>query len=179
MKRIRVKLNTKSIQKAIDELTDYKNSLGQKNKLFVERLIDLGIQVAQQNATGIGKYITFSKEVDGNTHCVGYLIATDSKKIMSMWETKEGVRGAEVSPSLMAEFGSGKYAEVLFPIDGVGRGTFPGQTHAFENVWHWMDLDGKWHSSSGLKPTHPMYHADMEMITQIEQVAKEVFSNDL
>ena len=38
-----------------------------------------------------------------------------------------------------------------------------------------MDLDGEWHHSYGFEPTQPMYHAWLEMYSQIEQIAKKVF----
>jgi hypothetical protein len=179
MKQIQIKLNSNSIKKAIKELTEYRESLAQKNELFVTKLLELGIEVAQEKVGKFGKYISFSKEVDGTLYCVGYLIAKDSEKIISQWETKDGIREVEVSSLLMAEFGSGKNAKVLFDIDGVGQGTFPGQTHAFSPPWHWKGLDGKWYSSSGVTPTHPMYHADMEMIEDVKRIAKEVFGNGI
>ena len=168
-------LNTKSIKKAISELKKYELSLAQKNELFVNKLLDLGITAAQQNVGKMGEHITFTKEVDGTINCVGVMIGKDAQKIISRWYYYEDIVGAEISPILFEEFGTGMYASVLFPVDGVGQGTFPGQTHAFEGIWHWRDEDGKWHSSNGFKPSHPMYEADMAMISQIQAVAKEVF----
>lgn len=179
MKKVSLKLNTKSIKAAIKELNNYKTSLAQKNEEFVSRLLDLGISTAQQNVGAMGKHILFTKEVDGTTNCVGLLIGKDAEKIVSRWKRYNEVVEAEVSPILFEEFGAGMYAKVLFPVDGVGRGTFPNQTHAFEAAWHWLDTDGIWHSSSGYMPSHPMYHAEMAMINQIQMVAKEVFGNDI
>ena len=82
----------------------------------------------------------------------------------------------------MAEFGSGHLAEVLFDIAGVGQGTFPGQTHAFDDVWHWKewrdDHTGEWHHSKGFRPTHPMYQAEMDMIKEVVNIAKEVYGGE-
>lgn len=177
--KLKLRLESKSIEKAIKELEKYRDSLAIKNAVFVQRLLDEGIKVAQEHVGGMGKYITFTSNVEGTTHCVGLLVAKNAVTITSMWDYYGEVVGADVSPLLMSEFGSGKFAEVLFPVEGVGQGTFPGQTHAFENRWHWKDLDGKWHSSSGFHPTHPMYHADMEMIENVQKIAKEVFGNGI
>lgn len=179
--KITVALNDKSIWKAIHELEDYRNSLAYKTETFVRELLKEGIRVAQENVGGYGKYIQFYKEGKGGIRTVGYLIAED-KKITTTWDYKGEKRTATVSPLLMAEFGSGKLAEVLFAISGVGQGTFPGQTHAFDeggwNYKEWQDdHKGAWHHSVGSAPTHPMYKADMEMIQKVDEIAREVFRN--
>lgn len=184
MKKLAISLNTKSIESAIKELEKYKSSIQIKNKLFVERLLDVGITIAQQNVGNFGKHITFSKEVKGSTHAIGFLIATDEPITVEWIVSEDGdTKTAEVSPLLMAEFGSGKLAEVLFKISGVGRGTFPGQTHAFEDTWSFKKKDksgnDRWFTSSGVAPTHPMYFADMEMIEQIDKIAREVFGDGI
>ena len=85
---------------------------------------------------------------------------------------------AEVNVLAMAEFGSGKLAKVLFDIGGVGRGTFPGQTHAFDDEgWSWKEIGtDRWHHSVGVEPTHPMYNAYIHMLEQIDAIAQEVFT---
>lgn len=184
MKQIKVKLNSKSIQNAIKELENYKASLEAKNKEFVSRLIDYGIEMAESYSGSFGKHIVFSKKVEGGENAVGFLIAK-GEPITVEWivrgDSGEEVKTAEIDPLLMAEFGSGQFAEVLFDISGVGRGTFPGQTHAFDDSWSFKkeapDGTTKWYRSSGVAPTHPMYHADMEMLDMIESIAREVFSN--
>ena len=44
-KKISIQLNEKSIQKAIDELNQYKRNLRSKNDEFVKRLAEIGIPV--------------------------------------------------------------------------------------------------------------------------------------
>lgn len=176
---LNLSLSEKSINHAIGELKQYRYSLETKTETFVRKLLDVGIKVAEQNAGGYGKYIEFSKEGKGGIRTVGYLVAK-GKPITVEWDYYNTKKTATVDPLLMAEFGSGKLAEVLFAISGVGQGTFPGQTHAFDekgwNYKEWQsDHNGKWHHSIGAAPTHPMYKADMEMIQQIDAIAREVF----
>lgn len=176
--KLNLTLSEKSINHAIGELKKYQNSLAVKTEIFVRRLLDVGIEVAQNNVGG-WKQIEFYKEGKGGIRTVGYLIAKD-RPITVEWDYKGKKKTAQISPLLMAEFGSGKLAEVLFAIAGVGRGTFPGQTHAFdEKGWNYKkwqaDHKGKWQHSSGSAPTHPMYKADMEMIQQVDAIAREVF----
>ena len=105
-------LSQKSIQNAIKEIRDYQNDFHRKLEVFVSRLADAGIEVAQNNVGGFGKYIVFSKEVDpAETECTVIIHAKETGKIISSWQTKDGIKSAEVSPLLMAEFGSGFGAE--------------------------------------------------------------------
>ena len=178
--KLEVKLNQKSINHAIGELKRYQTSLAEKNETFVRRLLDEGIKVARANTGDFGKFISFYKEGKGGIRTVGYLIA-DSRSITAEWAVKdengnEVKKTAEVNPLLMAEFGSGMAAEVKFDISGVGQGTFPGQTHAYESSWWYKDWETKqWHQAFGIKPKHPMYNAEMEMIQRVTEIAREVF----
>ena len=180
MKQLTITLNSKSIGNAIKELKAYKASLPIKTEQFVNKLIDEGIRVAKQNTGGYGNYISFSKDVKGGTRTIGFLIASDSHKIIAEWDYFGTRKTAELSPLLMSEFGSATVAEVLFDLTGVGQGTFPGQTHANEPTWwykEWQeDHKGEWKQGHGIKPTHPMYNADMEMLQRAEEIAREVFN---
>ena len=129
--------------------------------------------------SGFGKYIRLSSEITPEqAGCRAVLYMEDVSKIVSEWQTLEGVKKATVSPMLMLEFGSGLQAENPANIPGVGTGTFPGQTHA-ENPggWWYMDLDGVWHHSKGVSAKMPMYFAGKEMREKIVSIAREVFQN--
>ncbi len=129
--------------------------------------------------SGFGKYIRLASEITPEqAGCRAVLYMEDTSKIVSEWQTLEGVKRATVSPMLMLEFGSGLKAENPANIPGVGTGTFPGQTHA-ENPggWWYMDLDGVWHHSNGVSARMPMYFAGKEMRAKIVSIAREVFRN--
>lgn len=181
MKRINLKLDDKSIKNAIKELEDYKVSLKSKSERFVSRLIDEGIKVAYQHLGRYEGYVEFTKEIDNqSTQCVGLLIGKDSKPFISTWKYKGGEKSVEMSGILMAEFGSGWLANVIWNVGGVGQGTFPGQTHAFDSQgWWWTDTNGVKHHSRGEEPHYPMYFADMAMLSQIDMIAREVFGNGI
>lgn len=176
-KKITMNLSVSSIQNAIKELRQYQNDLNRKCEEFCRILAELGIQTAKENTGNFGKYISFTYEVKDRTKgCKAVMVATNTGIIHSEWQTKEGVKSADVSPILMCEFGSGLKAENPKGISDVGTGTFPGQTHAEDpNGWYWMDLDGEWHHSYGVTPKMPMYHASIEMILNIQKIAREVF----
>ena len=172
-------LSIEGIKRLQDELQNYNNDLIRKNKLFVERLAQSGIIVAQQNVGNFGRYITFRVDVQqSGSNCKAVLVATNTGHIINKWQTKDGIKSADVSPLLMAEFGSGQKAENPLGLPYGGQGTFPGQTHAFDvNGWHWQDLEGQWHHSKGISPTMPMYKAMMEMHLNIKNIAREVYGS--
>ena len=161
------------IEKLIKELEDYKEGLLRRRDIFIERLLDVGIRTAKDSTGEYAGMIRFEKEIEDG---IGLLIATDGQKLIREWKFKGGVKRAEVSPLLMAEFGSGWLAKVLDDVEGVGQGTFPGQTHAFSpHGWWWTTLDGEHHHSIGESPTFPMHSASMAMIFEIDSIAKKVF----
>lgn len=189
--KVEISLNEKSVNHAIGQLKAYRDSLATKNEQFVYELLNLGISVAEEHAVrtnaegkkeGYGKYISFSKKGKGGITTIGYLVGEDTQKIVAEWDYYGEKKTAVLSPILLAEFGSAKYAEVLFDVEGVGQGTFPGQTHAYEDFWWYKEWDengkGEWKRGFGVTPTHPMYHAKMKMYEQIYNVARKVFRTD-
>lgn len=174
-------LSEKEIQKAIKELNKYKSDLNRKCEVFCERLTDLGRIVAEAKVAEapLGKYITVSTDIHPEQMgCKAVLFAVGQEKT-SQWQTQDGVKKATIQTLLMVEFGAGVS---LNPVQnpkagelGFGAGTFPGQSHAMEGSWSYMDMDGNWHSSKGIKATMPMYNASIEMILNIRKIAKEVF----
>lgn len=178
MKRqIKMKLNQDSIKKAIKEIEKYRNSLALKSEMLVDRLLDEGISVAYQHVGKYEGYVEFTKTLEnGDTQCVGILTGRDTTPYISEWKVKDGTKSVKVSGILMLEFGSGWLSNVIWDVSGVGQGTFPEQTHAFDKRWFWEDLDGTKHSSRGETPQYPMYFADMTMLSNIDHIAREVFT---
>lgn len=169
-------LSQESIKQLQRDLELYKNSLVKKCQTLVNMLASIGINTAQHNTGSFGKYISFSKTVDVERNgCKAIMLAVNTGIIRSEWQTLEGVKTADVSPLLMVEFGSGTKAQNPMNVPGVGQGTFPGQTHAFESGWWYMDLNNEWHYTSGVAPKMPMYKAVLEMRKQVVSVAREVF----
>lgn len=172
-----------SIDKLIESLEDYKRIFTNNIQIFIDRLMDVGISVAEANTGEYGSYIVFEKHISKTeSGYLGVLVAKDSKKIMRYWKSGGGVTGYEISPLLMAEFGSGWLAHVMQSHDyrsntlGVGQGTMPNQTHAFDpQGWFWKDKEGKTHHSYGEAPTYPIYSAVTGMLFEVDRIAREVF----
>lgn len=181
MKR-KVSLDTDEIDALIKDIEAYRDSLSAKCVIFLERLADEGITIAERHV-GPWTQIAFVRTViphrDG---AVGMMTGYAPIQIIE-WQFYNSIKSAELSPILMAEFGSGQYAsdargrvnQHYAAMVGAGRGTFPGQTHATEDSWRWKDLNGDWHQSSGLRPEMPMYYAARRMRRQIERIGRQVF----
>ena len=192
MKRLNLSLTTpNSLQNTIDYLENYKAEINKKTEIVLNKLLDIGIECAKANSGQFKDFIIFRKiiepEIDGYN---GIFLAFDDQIIISEWIYHGVMKQVEVSPLLMAEFGSGQYATVKFPnMEGfVGRGTFPEQKHAFQDSWWWVDTNPEngipygnkgfyFHESSGTTPTHPMYQATMAMFDEITRIYREVFAN--
>ena len=183
-KQIRLSLTTTgSLDKAIKRLQQFaEEELTIKTELFLQELLKKGIKAGEKSCGKYRKYITFEQPIIysfGEYDTVGIIVARDSQKIISKWMRGGEVVSAEVSPLLMAEFGSGWLAQVKFPsVEGkYGQGTFPDGTHAFDvEGWFWREPNSNvTHHSYGERPTHPMYAASMALIIEIERTAREVF----
>lgn len=166
MKRT-IRLDTDEINGLVEELNDYAENIKTLCKMFCWRLADIGIKVVNSTyGSGMGDSskdhrCEFQLDEDGNV-IKGKLIVT-------------GV------DCLYVEFGAGIYfnngnthpkAHEL----GYGVGTYPGQTHAYDPMgWYYRDSDGTLRHSLGTEATMPVYKASLEMISKIEEVAREVF----
>ena len=179
MKQIRVTLtHSKSIEDAIKELEKYRDSLIQKNDLFIRRLAEIGVVVAESKiASGQGdsskdaRFSVVFNTVEGQAE--GRIIITSTPHV-----DKEG---RVFYPHLAWEFGAGIYfnngnANPHASEFGMGVGTFPGQRFALNDNWWYRDDAGILHLSQGTQATMPMYSAVLKIMQDVEIIAREVFS---
>lgn len=167
-------------------LRNYKRTFSNRCDQFVRKLAEAGYQVAVLNKNAIGthpsgdelpygQYIEFEVRHGKTSKGAEGALAGIPATLYAMWINKEGVQIRVVNPLLMAEFGSGQFADGSHFKIGMGRGTFPMQKYAFEEFWQWQDIAGEWHQSSGIEPTAPMWKASQEMKKQILSIARQVF----
>ncbi len=182
MKTITYELSEQSIDQAIQEIKEFQADLKRKYEKFVEELMNEGITVAQRAVRGseYGDYITFEKQFKNpKSGIIAIMLMKPTGIVQSEWLQKDGsTKVANVSPTLMVEFGSGRYAQNPKAVPGVGRGTFPGQTHADEPGWWYATgtpENKTWHYSSGVMPDQPMFKAANEMRYAIRKVAQRCF----
>lgn len=178
-KTFKSNLSVKGLNELKKQIRSYQQ-VTLKNNLeeFLNQLTDAGINVAYQNTGDFKQFIGFTKQVDAtkyNYKFTGILIGSNVATNISRWISYDGVTEKEVNSLMMAEYGSGQFALAYH------RGTFPDQTHAFEDSWWYatdIGADGRptnWHRSEGVKPTMPMYRAWYEMRMDIVTIARRVF----
>lgn len=163
-----VNLSEKGINYLISLLENEQNSYREKLRIFVRRLIDIGIPIIDarinKSQGDSDKSHTIATNLDDNGDTISASITLSGRDV------------------LFIEFGAGIYynkgnnnpkaAEM-----GYGVGTYPHQTHAINpGYWWYKGDDGKLHFSLGTEATMPMYKASIEMIKRVEEVAMEVFS---
>lgn len=182
MRRVSVSLNSKSIEYAIELLELEKKRIRDRMNVLIKDLARIGIRTATVQSGKYSGYISFESEInDTENGYVGALIARDKEKIISRWYRGGELVEREVSPLLLAEFGSGWYADVKDEwgsLQGeVGQGTFPGQIHAYDpGGWYWKDEQGRLHHSIGELPEYPVYNAWKAMLDAVDRMAKSVFA---
>ena len=170
-------LSVKGIEAIKSQLLQYKDSLPIKCEKLVSRLLQSGVEVSKTkiSESPLGKYVTVTTNISADKMgCKGILLAKGAVK------EQEGY--APFNILLAIEFGAGIHFNPTpnplisseFPY---GVGTFPGQTHAYEDMWfYWDENTQEWKPTHGVKATMPMYNADMEIIQNVVKFAKEVFA---
>lgn len=163
--KIKIGLSQSSIQNAINQLKEYELSLNDKNALFVKRLAQLGIPVIENN-------INISNGISDKYH--------DTKiDVRSFGNYSQAVLSVSGKDILFIEFGAGKYYNPTNPDHadkfGYGVGTYPGQTHAFDDGWWYVDSTGAPQYTHGTQATAPMLSATHEIIENIRKIAREVY----
>ena len=170
-------LSVKGIEALKSQLLQYKDNLPIKCEKLVSRLLQRGVEVSRSkiSESPLGKYVTVTTNISADKMgCKGILLAKGAVK------EQEGY--APFSILLAIEFGAGVHFNPTpnplisseFPY---GVGTFPGQTHAYQDMWfYWDENTQEWKPTHGIKATMPMYNADMEIIQNVVKYAKEVFA---
>lgn len=162
MKTITVDLSVESVQKAIDELSDYKSSFDRKLNLVCKRLAEVGAQEARIRAAGAkaGFYGNDDVHVSVEPFDKGW------KVVMS---------GADI---YFVEFGTGIYAgEYAGDASNVSVGIMPGdysETHAkqYSEKGYWF-YENQFYR--GTPAEMPMYYAGKRMREEMPRIIKEVF----
>lgn len=170
-------LSQKGIEKLIKDLKNYRDViLPSRCRELVEKLAQIGIETAKVyiGQSPLGHYVSIRTNIEpSKMGCKAILVATGEVKVSDEY--------ADFNTLLAIEFGAGiHYNKDENPKSGelgFGVGTFPGQIHAFEEGWfYWDEETQSWKYTHGVKATMPMYNASVEIIKNIQKLAKEVFS---
>lgn len=165
---IKANLSTKSIENMRKQILDYKAALGDRNRLFLLKLCELGIPVIDQNIA--------AAQGDSDKNHNTYI------KINSFGSYAQAQLIVEGRDLVFIEFGSGihyngsvgssphpKGQEFGYTIGSYGQGK------GANDYWFYYADTGESVMSRGTEATMPVYKASMEIIQNIRQIAREVF----
>lgn len=167
--------DSKSLQKAIDEINRYKNDLPRKCELLCQRLAELGVQVSN-TALREGKSEDYqpstkvSYEIDASGNIVRAKIVASGPYILFL-EFGSGIRYSGTKNPKAAEMG---YGPGTYPSNA------PQQNPPYDNWesptgWYYYGDDGQVHHTYGVRAKMPMYRASEEIMKSVNKVAKGVF----
>lgn len=169
-----------SIKDAIKQIKDYEKDLEDKTKLFLEKLADKGILVAELSAMGdshkFSEMVKFEKEWQGQKLC---LIGRndDLSGLRTKWYDADGKYHNDIiSPILMLEYGSAGLA-----LNGHGGEYAKTGNHVNDTSWYFYEEKDK--NGNPIKPHYataeeahaPMLKAWEHMLFEIKATAKEVW----
>lgn len=165
---IKCKLDTDSIQRAIDEIRTYREELNNKLQQFITSLMQDGVTVANARLSS-----TVGDSVQG---VIGFGV-NNGGDIVSAIISLEG------ADALFIEFGAGiAYNTGMQHPDadefGYGPGTYPSKHPPNKAInpgyWYYRE-DGELVKSIGTQASMPMYHAAETIRNNAIQRASEIF----
>jgi hypothetical protein len=168
MRKLKATLSADGLKKLARDFRTEVGSFNLKCDTFVERLIEIGIPVVEENIT------SFKGDSSKNWN---YYYEIHREKD-SAW----GKLIIEDKDILFIEFGAGIHynngnAHPQASELGYGVGTYPGQTQAINPGYWWYKDNGGVHFSLGTEATMPVYKAYAEIVSRVGEIAREVFGN--
>lgn len=170
---ITVMLNEKSIQNAITKLRTYQRTLDRKARQICEELQKVGLTECNAVVSSI------PADADLGDISVEVESAKGSNGVYTARISLKGSQVAFVEFSAGVTFGSSSFPSIPGQSYGAGMGvgTFPGQTHAFDpEGWDYVDESGNRKHTMGNRAYMPMYHTDMAIRREVLNVARRVFA---
>lgn len=164
MKQWTINLDTKSIQRVIDELNKYESELDTKISRVIAKCFNYGIETVNENSAGYSTNIQYTF-----TRGQGVVTATFT------------VTGEQL---LFIEFGTGVHfnghPHSSPHPDGVKLGytigDYSNKHNGLKDGWVYFDTEEqRYKYTNGIKALMPVYKADLRIILTIVDVAKEVF----
>lgn len=174
---MKIKCTLGTIDEAIKQIEAYEKNLKNKQRIFMERLAEIGINTAKvkfQNARYDGENdvkVTDPKWLDDNR-----LIISATGKAVLFIEFGSGVHYASDSHPKAAEFGyvRGTYGYGLGKLDSWRYEGSPGTNgEVIKEGKHKGEI-----RTYGNPANRCMYDASKEMRKKIREIAKEVFGSD-
>lgn len=166
------KLTPEAVDKAIEELREYRRNLQSKVEELTRRLAEIGVDVIKITMSGIDPE---RAGTDWNASVVS--VDAENNTVTAVYR----LSGSEVA---FIEFSEGvTYGTPPggYPLDsgkGFGVGTYPGQTHAYNpKGWYYKSkITGEAIHTYGNPAYMPVYHSTEALLLEVGRIAREVFS---
>ena len=144
MPKIKMKLTTRSIQDAIDEIKQYKKELNDIVKLLIKELVDKGVEIAKAQVRDLGAVYTGELEES----ITGYFNE----------ELGVGIIRTDCPYAVYVEFGTGIVGENNPHPEPIEGWQYDINQHGEKGWWYFNERDQKWHWTKGMKSRPFMYN---------------------
>lgn len=171
MKTIEVRLDPQSIAAAINEIIEYQKDVERKTRLFVERLTDMGADIARIKIVELGA-VASGALLSG---VGGYYSPTLNAGFVSV--TSDHVAFVEFGTGVTGQMNPHPNGEMLAKAAwayNTGQTIFT--TKDGEVGWYFPLDDGTWRFTDGMRSRPFMYETALGIQRIFPMVAKDVFS---
>lgn len=171
MKKIEIRLDPKSVEKAIKELQAYKKEVEQKARLLVQRLTDYGADIARIKIVDMGA--VYSGELLSGVD--GYFSPLLNAGFVKV--TSDHVAFVEFGTGVVGQQSPHTNGEYLSKASwGYATGQKIFTTKDGKVGWIYPTDDGGFRFTEGMKSRPFMYQTALELQREFPRMAKEVFS---
>lgn len=184
MSRINISLTTKgSLQNAIKQLEQYRDKIDNKADIFIERLALLGVPVIREKFASAdtddfdfdrSHYTHIQLESFGDHHKATLVVEGRNLFFVEFGAGIHFNGGGSPNPSVVQDVPGGTLYHAGGAELGYTIGSY-GKHQGLKDFWFYYDDQGGSQMSHGTKASMPMYSAEMEIISKIQQLAREVF----
>lgn len=171
MKNIEIRLDPKSVEKAIKELQAYKKEVEQKARLLVQRLTYYGAEIARIKIVDMGA--VYSGELLSGVD--GYFSPLLNAGFVKV--TSDHVAFVEFGTGVVGQQSPHTNGEYLSKASwGYATGQKIFTTKDGKVGWIYPTDDGGFRFTEGMKSRPFMYQTALELQREFPRMAKEVFS---
>lgn len=173
MKNVKVSLDPQGVAKAIEEIREYQKEVENKTRILVQRLMDLGAEIARIKITSFGALDAgdLLSSVDG------YFSPLLNAGFVRV--TSDHAAFVEFGTGIVGQQSPHKNGEYLSKASwGYATGSKIFTTKDGKVGWIYPTDDGGFRFTEGMKSRPFLYETALELQNRFPEIAKEVFSLD-